>query len=66
MRCKAETHFARICRFLDTDQRRCTIYAGLPSVCRTFPGGRCGYCDFLASERNMQGDSEHIATRWRA
>ncbi len=66
MRRKADTHFGRICRFLDTDKRNCTIDAARPSVWRTFPSGRCGYYDFLASERDTQGDSEHIATPWNA
>jgi uncharacterized protein len=62
MRRKADQHFGKTCRFFDTGKRRCTIYVARPSVCRTFPGGRCGYYDFLASERNTQDDPEHIAT----
>ena len=64
MRRKADDHFGKICRFFDTEKRRCTIYMARPTVCRTYPGGRCGYYDFLASERNAQEDPEHIATTW--
>ncbi len=52
-----------ICRFFDTDKRRCTIYGARPSTCREFPGDkRCGYYDFLAFERETQDDENHIAT----
>ncbi len=62
MRRKADRHFDRICRFFDTDARRCTVYAARPAVCRRFPGaGQCGYYDFLAFERRAQSDPEFIA-----
>lgn len=62
MRRKADRHFGRTCRFFDTEARRCTVYAARPAVCRRFPGkGRCGYYDFLAFERRVQGDPEFIA-----
>ena len=64
MRRKADVHFGRVCRFFDTEARRCTVYAARPHICRVFPGGRCGYYDFLASERNIQDDPEHIASTW--
>jgi Fe-S-cluster containining protein len=64
MRRKNDEIFGRICRFFDTDERRCTIYTARPTICREYPGGRCGYYDFLASERNSQSDPEHIATTW--
>src|SRR6185503_14095350 len=32
------------------------------ALCRSFPGGRCGYYDFLAFERRAQEDPEFIAT----
>lgn len=64
MRRKADEHFGRICQFFDTEARRCGIYSARPSTCRGYPGGRCGYYDFLSSERNMQEDPEHIATTW--
>lgn len=64
MRRKADKHFGRICQFFDTDKRRCTIYEARPAICRSYPGGRCGYYDFLASERASQDDKNFIATTW--
>lgn len=64
MRRKADVHFGRVCRFFDTKKRRCTVYKARPAVCRDYPGGRCGYYDFLASERRGQNDPELIATTW--
>ena len=53
--------FESVCAFLDSDTRRCTIYEARPGVCRTYPESvRCGYYDFLASERRRQGDEEFI------
>src|SRR5712671_5249658 len=32
------------CVFFDQDERRCTVYAARPRVCRTYPNGNhCGY-----------------------
>lgn len=60
---KPDRHFGQICRFFDTDARRCTIYDARPAVCRKFPNGtRCGYYDFLAFERRAQSDPEFIAS----
>jgi len=64
MRRKSDPHFGKICQFFDIDARRCTIYGARPSTCRGYPGGRCGYYDFLSSERRIQDDPEHIATTW--
>jgi Fe-S-cluster containining protein len=62
MRRKKDQHFGFICRFFDTDKRRCTVYHARPSVCRSFPGkGRCGYYDFLSFERRAQEDSTWVA-----
>ncbi len=62
MRRKRDPHFGRICKFFDTEKRRCTVYEGRPSVCRAFPGrGRCGYYDFLMFERRAQNDPEFVA-----
>jgi Fe-S-cluster containining protein len=62
MRRKKDKYFGRVCRFFDTEKRRCTVYAARPSTCRSYPGdGRCGYYDFLAFERRTQEDPEFIA-----
>lgn len=62
MRRKKDEHFGKICRFFDTDKRRCTVYEARPSVCRQFPGGgRCGYYDFLSFERRAQEDEKFVA-----
>ena len=53
--------FKKICMFLDTEKRRCTIYDARPGVCREYPDSlRCGYYDFLASERRRQCDEDFI------
>ncbi len=63
LRRKADPHFGKACRFLDSRTRRCTIYAARPAICRTFPAEkRCGYYDFLEFERRHQNDPEFIAT----
>ncbi len=62
MRRKKDEHYGKICRFFDTEERRCTIYAARPGVCRAFPGSaRCGYYDFLSFERRAQNDPEFVA-----
>lgn len=63
LRRKRDEHFGRICRFFDTDMRRCTIYEARPSTCREYPvQKRCGYYDFLSFEREQQGDKDWVAT----
>ena len=53
--------FKRVCQFLDTKERRCTIYHARPAVCREYPDSlRCGYYDFLASERRRQCEDDFI------
>ncbi|MGE0213664.1 MAG: YkgJ family cysteine cluster protein [Parvibaculaceae bacterium] len=65
MRRKPDPHFGRICRFFDTEARRCTIYTARPAACRDFPGTpRCGYYDFLKFERAGQNDKEYVSTTW--
>jgi Fe-S-cluster containining protein len=62
MRRKKDPHFGRICRFFDTKERRCTVYAARPAVCRSYPGRpRCGYYEFLTFERRAQSDPEYVA-----
>jgi len=53
--------FKSVCRFFDRQERRCTVYAARPNVCRRYlSGARCGYYDFLSFEREQQGDDEFI------
>jgi uncharacterized protein len=53
--------YKSVCRFFDTDERRCTVYEARPNVCRKYPyGNRCGYHEFLKFERAHQGDDEFI------
>ena len=62
MRRQKDEHFGRICRFFDTEKRRCTIYEARPRACRAFPGeDNCGYWDFLAFERNAQEDDDYVS-----
>jgi len=57
--------YGTICRFLDTETRRCTVYEARPEICRAFPGtARCGYYDFLSFERRAQEDPEFIPSCW--
>lgn len=59
--------FDTACMFLDAETRRCTVYEDRPSPCRDYPGtARCGYYDFLASERRRQEDDELVVTAWVA
>ena len=59
--------FETACMFLDPDTRGCTIYNARPSPCREYPGtARCGYYDFLASERRRQEDDDLAITAWVA
>jgi Fe-S-cluster containining protein len=63
MRRKRDTHFGKVCRFFDTEARRCTLYAARPAACRAFPGqSRCGYWDFLQFERSAQEDENYVST----
>ena len=65
LRHKADRIFDTICRFLDSETRRCTVYEHRPSICRDHPGKRrCGYYDFLMYERDMQEDPTLNVTAW--
>ena len=65
LRHRKDEIFQTACRFLDQDKRRCTVYEHRPHACRAYPGvSRCGYYDFLASERGRQEDPELIITAW--
>ena len=61
LRRQSDHIFKQVCQFLDKESRRCTIYEARPAVCREYPDSlRCGYYDFLASERRRQCDDEFI------
>jgi Fe-S-cluster containining protein len=61
LRHRKDTIYGSICRFFDTTERRCTIYAARPTVCRQYPNGsRCGYYDFIQFERKHQDDPDFI------
>ncbi len=61
LRHRKDDVFKSVCRFLDREERRCTIYAARPGVCRIYPEGKsCGYYQFLAFEREQQGDDDYI------
>lgn len=63
LRHKQDEHFGTVCRFLDGESRRCTVYTARPKICQEFPGTRrCGYYDFLTFERRLLKDPDHIAT----
>ncbi len=54
--------FESTCALFDQEKRRCTVYESRPGVCRKYPdSARCGYYDFLAFEREQQGDPDYIA-----
>ena len=62
LRHKKDHIYKSVCRFFDTDERRCTVYEARPAICRAFPGdGRCGYYDFLSFERRAQNDPNFVA-----
>jgi len=61
LRHRKDEIYGSICRFFDTDERRCTVYDARPTVCRQYPNGRkCGYYDFLRFERKHQDDPDFI------
>ena len=61
LRHQKDSVYGTICRFFDTDARRCTIYAARPGVCREYPDrAKCGYYEFLKFERRHQDDSDFI------
>ena len=61
LRHKEDEIYGTVCRFLDREKRRCTIYHARPHVCRTYPENvRCGYYEFLKWERKFQDDEEFV------
>lgn len=67
LRHQKDEHFGTICRFFDTEKRRCTVYEARPKICREFPGRkRCGYYEFLSFEREAQEDPDYVATTYNS
>ncbi|HEX2222779.1 MAG TPA: YkgJ family cysteine cluster protein [Thermoanaerobaculia bacterium] len=67
LRQQPDDTYGSVCRFLDLDTRRCTVYDIRPGVCREYPGAaRCGYYDFLSFERRIQEDPDFIPSTWNA
>ncbi len=65
LRHQRDEHYGSICRFLDRQSRRCTVYEARPTICRQFPGTvRCGYYDFLTFERRLQKDPDFVAVAY--
>jgi hypothetical protein len=63
LRHQSDHIFETVCRFLDPVARRCTIYEHRPEACRDYPGTvRCGYYDFLTSERRRQENPALVLT----
>ena len=61
MRHQKDEIYGSICKFFDTDERRCTIYEARPAVCRQYPlKSKCGYYEFIKFERNHQDDKTFI------
>lgn len=61
LRHQKDSVYGTICRFFDTDARRCTVYKARPGVCREYPDrAKCGYYDFLKFERRHQDDPDFI------
>jgi Fe-S-cluster containining protein len=67
LRQQPDETYGSVCRFLDLETRRCTVYDVRPGVCREYPGAaRCGYYDFLSFERRIQEDPDFIPSTWNA
>jgi Fe-S-cluster containining protein len=65
MRHRKDDIYQTACRFLDRETRRCTVYEHRPHACRAYPGtSRCGYYDFLSSERGRQEDPKLVVAAW--
>jgi Fe-S-cluster containining protein len=61
LRHQKDKTFGTACRFLDLESRACTIYDARPHICRAYPGSaRCGFYDFLMSERRTQDDPDYV------
>lgn len=62
LRHQKDGFFGQVCRFFDTKERHCTVYAARPDACRGYPYSKtCGYYGFLKFERKLQDDDQFIA-----
>jgi uncharacterized protein len=67
MRHRKDDLYQTACQFLDVETRRCTVYEHRPNACRAYPGAvRCGYYDFLSTERGRQEDQKLVISAWIA
>lgn len=67
MRHRKDDLYQTACQFLDPETRRCTVYEHRPNACRAYPGAvRCGYYDFLSTERSRQEDQKLVISAWIA
>lgn len=65
LRHQPDKTYGTICRFLNVETRRCTVYEARPAICREYPGTcRCGYYDFLSFERRVQEDPDWVPSTW--
>ena len=65
LRHRKDETYGTVCRFLDPETRKCTVYEARPEICRDYPGlKRCGYFDFLEFERMLQEDPDFIPTAY--
>ena len=61
LRHQKDAIFGSVCQFLNLETRQCGIYDGRPKICREHPGSvRCGFYDFLCSERELQEDPDYV------
>ena len=61
LRHRKDQIYATVCRFLDPEDRCCTVYEARPRICRQYPGEpNCGYYDFLSFERRAQKNPEFV------
>jgi Fe-S-cluster containining protein len=61
LRHQKDAIFGSVCQFLNLETRQCGIYLSRPRICREHPGSvRCGFYDFLCSERELQSDPDYV------
>ena len=61
LRHQKDAIFGSVCQFLNLETRQCGNYDARPKICRDHPGSvRCGFYDFLCSERELQEDPDYF------